>query len=81
MTCRAAALVLFLALQAPSGRCWGPAGGEIPTLGVLWTSLAHPGGNMTGLTLIGGESAVKRLELLREKVPRSRLLRADQVIE
>ena len=33
------------------------------------TSLAHPGGNITGLTGISAELAGKRLELLREMVP------------
>ena len=33
-------------------------------------SLAHPGGNITGLSLLGPEVAGKRLELLKELVPR-----------
>jgi putative ABC transport system substrate-binding protein len=33
-------------------------------------SLAHPGGNITGLSLLGPEVAGKRLELLKEMVPR-----------
>ena len=32
-------------------------------------SLAHPGGNITGLTLITSEVAGKRIELLKEIVP------------
>ena len=32
-------------------------------------SLAHPGGNVTGLTLISPELSAKRLELLKEAVP------------
>jgi len=33
------------------------------------TSLAHPGGNLTGVTDIAGELGGKRLELLKEAVP------------
>jgi putative ABC transport system substrate-binding protein len=36
----------------------------------LVDSLARPGRNMTGLTLMAGELAGKRLQLLREAVPR-----------
>ncbi len=36
----------------------------------LITSLAHPGGNLTGLTSISPELDGKRLELLREVVPK-----------
>lgn len=36
----------------------------------LITSLARPGGNVTGLTILTPEVAVKRLELLKEAVPR-----------
>jgi ABC-type uncharacterized transport system substrate-binding protein len=35
------------------------------------TSLAHPGGNITGLSDLGAELPEKRLELLKETVPRS----------
>jgi len=35
------------------------------------TSLAHPGGNITGLTIMIEELAVKRLEILKECVPRA----------
>jgi putative tryptophan/tyrosine transport system substrate-binding protein len=34
-------------------------------------SLSHPGGNITGLSWLGSELAGKRLELLKETVPRS----------
>jgi putative ABC transport system substrate-binding protein len=35
----------------------------------LADSLAHPGGNLIGMTVLGGELDGKRLELLRELVP------------
>jgi len=40
-----------------------------PGYGVV-SSLAHPGGNVTGLTTIAVELAGKRLQLLRETLPR-----------
>ncbi len=38
----------------------------------LVTSLAHPGGNITGLSLMTAELSAKRLELLKETVPRAK---------
>jgi len=40
-----------------------------PTRDALVESLAHPGGNVTGVTAITQELSAKRLELLKEAVP------------
>ena len=45
-------------------------GGSDPVASGLATSFARPGGNITGVTLGGPELAGKRLELLREALPR-----------
>ena len=42
---------------------------EDPVRTGLVASLAHPGNNLTGVNLVSGEVAAKRLELLRELVP------------
>jgi putative ABC transport system substrate-binding protein len=44
--------------------------GTDPVKEGLIESLAHPGGNVTGLTLLSGELGGKRLELLKEAVPK-----------
>jgi putative ABC transport system substrate-binding protein len=44
--------------------------GDPVRLGLV-SSLSHPGGNITGLSLIAPELAAKRLELLREFLPRA----------
>ena len=38
----------------------------------LVANLAHPGANLTGLSLMLGELTVKRLELLKDTIPRAR---------
>jgi putative ABC transport system substrate-binding protein len=38
----------------------------------LVNSLAHPGGNVTGMSLMVSELAAKRLELLKDRCPQSR---------
>ena len=48
----------------------------------LVASLARPGGNITGMSILAPEVSGKRLALLKETVPRlARVARADQVVE
>jgi putative tryptophan/tyrosine transport system substrate-binding protein len=37
-------------------------------------SLAHPGGNVTGLTALGGVLSAKRLQVLKEALPGVQLM-------
>jgi putative ABC transport system substrate-binding protein len=45
-----------------------------PLVGGLVTSLARPGGNVTGLSVLSNETASKRIEILREVIPGLRRL-------
>jgi len=47
------------------------AGGDLVRVGLI-SSLARPGGNLTGLNLLTTELGVKRLELLKESFPKIR---------
>jgi putative ABC transport system substrate-binding protein len=42
----------------------------------LVASLAHPGGNLTGFSNLGGETVRKRLELLTELIPQAKVIAA-----
>jgi putative ABC transport system substrate-binding protein len=48
-------------------------GGDLVKLGLV-SSLARPGGNLTGLSLLTTELNVKRLELLQETFPQAHLI-------
>jgi ABC-type uncharacterized transport system substrate-binding protein len=43
--------------------------GTDPVVEGFIESLARPGGNVTGLTLLGGELGGKRMELLKKRFP------------
>jgi putative ABC transport system substrate-binding protein len=74
---------LILAIPDPAARIAKNTSSTIPIVFFisgdpvadgLVASLARPGGNLTGVTLFGGELNPKRLELLCELVPRVRLI-------
>ena len=52
------------------------AGDVDPVQAGLVASLARPGGNITGLSLMGGMLEVKRVEILRKIVPNADVQRA-----
>ncbi|HJS77721.1 MAG TPA: ABC transporter substrate-binding protein [Burkholderiales bacterium] len=47
--------------------------GNLTTMGIV-SNLARPGGNLTGITFFGVEMVRKRLELLREAMPKAKRL-------
>ncbi len=48
-------------------------GGDLVADGLV-TSLAHPGGNLTGISIMGTELIPKRFDLLSELVPQARVI-------
>jgi putative ABC transport system substrate-binding protein len=48
--------------------------GDDPVKSGLVDSLSHPGGNVTGISILLRETQAKRLELLRELMPSARLV-------
>jgi len=74
---------LIMASSPPSARAAKGAtstipivmsGGADPVGSGLVASLARPGGNLTGVSVIADELTAKRLELLSELVPRARVI-------
>jgi putative ABC transport system substrate-binding protein len=68
---------VIVAVTNPVARAIRPAAGTIPIVWIgvepigegLVTSLAHPAGNLTGVSLYDAEFYAKRLQILKEAVP------------
>jgi putative tryptophan/tyrosine transport system substrate-binding protein len=68
---------VIVAITTPIARAARAANGTIPIVWIgvepilseLAASLAHPGGNITGVTAYGSETWGKRLQILKEAVP------------
>jgi hypothetical protein len=91
-------LALALNLAAAGSSAWAQQPNRASFVGVLSggpvpedpgyealrvTNLAHPGANVTGLSSMAAELSAKRLQLLKDVIPRpaqSVLQHADQVI-
>jgi putative ABC transport system substrate-binding protein len=67
----AATPVIAAAMRVTSAIPIVMAAAADPVRSGLVASLAHPGGNVTGSTLLSNELAGKRLQLLREVVPKA----------
>jgi putative tryptophan/tyrosine transport system substrate-binding protein len=69
---------LIVAMSTPATQAAKAAAGDIPIVmasvsdpvgSKIVSSLAHPGGNVTGLSLLAPELSVKRVDILKQAVP------------
>jgi ABC-type uncharacterized transport system substrate-binding protein len=75
---------VIVAINTPTTRAAIAATREIPIVmhagdpigSGFVDNLAHPGGNVTGVSTLGGELAAKRLQLLKETIPAARRIAA-----